>query len=166
MLKNLKTESILRMTESKERIVQCLHLLDEKQIWQKPNSTLNSVGNLTLHLSGNITQYIHSSLGKEKDHRQRSIEFSTIGGLNAKELSEKITQTIDKAIHIIEQLEETEVTQSRKVQGFEMTGLAIIIHVVEHLSYHTGQIAFWTKYLLEQDLKFYGEMNLEITGGE
>ncbi len=166
MLQNLKSESSLRMTESKERIVQCLHLLDEKQLWQKPNSTLNSVGNLTLHLCGNITQYIHSSLGKEEDNRQRSVEFSTTGGFNAQELSDKITKTIDKAIDIINDLEETEVTRMRMVQGFEMTGLGIIIHVVEHLSYHTGQIAFWTKYLLEKDLAFYGDMDLEVKNDE
>jgi len=48
----------------------------------------------------------------------------------------------------------------REVQGFRLSGTGIIIHVVEHLSYHTGQIAFWTKILKDKDLGFYDGMDL------
>jgi uncharacterized damage-inducible protein DinB len=46
------------------------------------------------------------------------------------------------------------------VQVYELTGVGIIIHVTEHLSYHTGQIATLTKLLLEKDLGFYAGLNL------
>ena len=41
------------------RIKKCLDQLTEEEVWKKPNSQTNSIGNLILHLCGNITQYIH-----------------------------------------------------------------------------------------------------------
>ena len=57
---------------------------------------------------------------------------------------------------------EEELMRKRMVQGFEYSGIGIIIHVTEHFSYHTGQIAFWTKQLKNKDLGFYADRDLEI----
>ena len=35
-----------------------------------------------------------------------------------------------------------------------------MLHVVELYSYHTGQIALWTKMLTEKDLGFYEDFDL------
>ena len=144
------------------RIEKCLAQLSEGAVWKKPNEASNSIGNLILHLCGNITQYIHSSLGNEKDVRKRALEFSTEGGFSKKELLEKITQVTQKATHIIETISEKELLRNRSVQGFEYTGIGIIIHVTEHYSYHVGQIAFWTKFLKNKDLGFYEDLDLNI----
>ena len=72
----LKTEIVLKNEENLERIKTCLDQLNENQIWHRSNSHTNSIANLILHLNGNITQYILSSLGKEPDERQRAVEFS------------------------------------------------------------------------------------------
>ena len=55
-----------------------------------------------------------------------------------------------------------EMMRVRNVQGFTYTGMANIIHTIEHYSYHTGQIAFLTKLLKNKDLGFYGNMDLNI----
>ena len=68
-------------------------------------------------------------------------------------------------MEITESLEEEELLKTRSVQGFKLTGMGIIIHVVEHLSYHTGQIALQTKLISNQDLGFYGDMDLEVKNG-
>ena len=48
-----------------------------------------------------------------------------------------------------------ELLRSRTVQGFQLSGIGIVVHVTEHYSYHTGQIAFWTKQLKNKDLGFW-----------
>jgi len=87
-------QAINRSEENTPKIQKCLHELTEDEIWQRPNPSSNSVGNIILHLCGNITQYILSSLGKIEDKRERDKEFSTKGGLNKKELFDKLHSTL------------------------------------------------------------------------
>lgn len=160
VIQEFVAQSIFRMEENTPRIEKCLEVLSEEQIWQKPNENSNSVGNLILHLCGNITQYIISSLGEKVDQRRRDEEFSTQGGLNKKDLLIKIQGVVDEAIKIMKELDPNDMMRIRSVQGFEFSAIGIVIHVVEHYSYHTGQIAFWTKLVKDQDLGFYAGQDL------
>lgn len=155
-------QAILRMNENTPRIEKCLNHLTEEEIWQKPNSSSNSVGNLMLHLCGNIRQYIISSLGGEEDKRTRKREFTETKSLNKSELLKKLTDTVHIACRTIRNLSEEDLLEMRSVQGFNYSGIGNIIHVVEHYSYHTGQIAFWTKLLKDRDLGFYDGINLNL----
>ena len=157
-----RSQSIIRLNENTPRIEKCLALLSEEQVWQRPNNSSNSIANLILHLCGNITQYAISSLGQQLDIRQRNLEFSTAEGYNKTALVTKLQSTVAQASQVIEACPETELLRLRNVQGFELTGMGIIIHVVEHYSYHTGQVALWTKLLRDQDLGFYAGMDLEV----
>lgn len=153
-------QSILRLAENTPRIERCLAMLSEAEVWQKPNKNLNSVGNLIIHLCGNITQYIISSLGGNIDKRNRDLEFSIQGGLNKGELLHKLATIVSAASQTIENIDHRKLTKIHSVQGFELTGIGIIIHVVEHYSYHTGQITFYTKLLKNKDLGFYADLDL------
>ena len=150
------------MQENTPRIARCLELLSEEQIWQRPNASSNSIANLILHLCGNITQYIYASLGMQPDTRQRDAEFDTRSGYTKAELLAQLEETVDKAIKIIAEVPEEELARVRQVQGYSMSGVGVIIHVVEHYSYHSGQIAFWTKLLRDQDLGFYADVDLNV----
>ena len=154
------SQAIFRLEENTIRVEKCLNDLSEKEVWLKPNNASNSVGNLILHLCGNITQYIISSLGREEDTRNRELEFTTSGGYNKSELLSKLNSTVKQAVDIIKNLSEDELLRVRSVQAYELSGIGIIIHVVEHYSYHTGQIAFWTKLLKDKDLGFYAGIDL------
>jgi uncharacterized damage-inducible protein DinB len=145
------------------RIAKCLDELSEEEVWQRPNDASNSMGNLILHLCGNIRQYIISGLGQQPDTRTRSVEFSVTEGFSKAQLLQKLNETLQVADTIIRAADDDNLMLERKVQGYTLTGLGIIIHVVEHYSYHTGQIAFWTKQLRNQDLGFYEGINLDIT---
>ncbi len=107
-----------------------------------------------------MTQYIISGLGGETDIRNRDEEFAAGGGINALELRERIRKVINRSAEVIENLNEEELLLQRTLQGYQMTGIAAIIHVTEHLSYHTGQIVFYTKMLKDIDTAFYEGMNL------
>ncbi len=156
------SQSIIRMEESTPRILQCLDELSEEDIWKRPNESSNSVGNLVLHLCGNIRQYIVANLGNQPDTRTRDAEFATKGGHDREALKQKMQKTADAATSVIRQQTLEDLMKVRSVQGFEQTGINSIIHVVEHYSYHTGQIAFWTKLLKDKDLGFYAGMDLNV----
>jgi len=134
--------------------------ISENDLWKKPNGVSNSIGNLLLHLGGNIKQYAIASLGNEKDLRDRDKEFSIELGTNKEILSKEFYQIIGRAKEVINNVSSENLQKDHKVQGFTLTGIGIIMHVVEHLSYHTGQIVFWTKILKGQSLGFYDDVDL------
>ncbi|WP_200975307.1 DinB family protein [Echinicola sp. 20G] len=156
----IKKHATFRLKENSAKINSCLEWLSEEEIWHRPNDASNSMGNLVLHLCGNVTQYIISSLGQQEDLRDRDQEFSASGGYSKEELIEKLTNTINDACSTIDKLDQEGMETKYSVQGFSYTGVGNIIHAVEHFSYHTGQIAFWTKILRQRDLGFYAGMDL------
>lgn len=153
------------MHEFTQRIERCLELLTEEQVWHKPNDASNAVANLILHLCGNMTQYVVSGLGGAPDLRERDKEFSTTSGHTKAQLLTQLQGVVTKVCSIIELLDEPTLLQVRTVQGFQKTGLAIVLHVTEHMSYHTGQIALLTKLLTNEDLGFYKGLDLNRKNG-
>lgn len=155
-----KTQSILRIDEYLTKIEKCLDELNEEDIWQRPNESSNSIGNQMLHLCGNITQYILSSLNNARDKRERDMEFNARCGIMKSELYGKLFDVVNEAKNVIRELDQDDLRMIRSVQGFNLSGIGIVIHVVEHFSYHTGQIAFWTKMIKNIDLGFYSDLDL------
>lgn len=153
-------QSVDRMDQNTRKIESCINELDDKDIWFYPNEHLNSVGNLILHLSGNIRQYIISSLGEGPDTRERDLEFSTHGGYTKEELFSKLQDTVDEAKEIITTISGENLLRKRSVQGFIYSGIGNIVHVTEHYSYHTGQIILLTKLYKNMDMGFYSGVNL------
>ena len=162
LVEELVKNALYRMDENTRMIKQSFYEISEEQLWQKPNTSLNSIANLLLHLSGNITQYIISSLGEKEDIRERDLEFSAAGGLTKSEVLKKLEDTVDTAKRVIFDATPDQLIKIRSVQGFSFSGVGIIMHAVEHYSYHTGQIAFWVKQLKEKDLGFYSDIDLNV----
>ena len=164
IIKSIKVEfieqAILRMDEYLVKIEKCLDELEEKDIWLRPNESSNCIGNQILHLCGNITQYIIAGLGNEKDLRDRDREFNTRGGISKPELYDKLFRVVEEAKEVILNLDQDAFRKIRSVQGFELSGIGIVLHVVEHFSYHTGQIVMWTKFIRNIDLGFYSDLDL------
>jgi len=159
-IKEFLSQAIHRIDENTPKLIACVSELEEADIWKRPNQHSNSVGNIILHLCGNIRQYAISSLGNRRDVRERDKEFSADGGYSASELTKKLIDTLDEAKDIIQNVNAGELLRKRNVQGYTHSGIGIIIHVTEHYSYHTGQIIFWTKLLKDKDLGFYANVDL------
>jgi len=160
----IKQEFKLRVVEeSLNRIIKCLNQLDEREIWYKHNDNTNSIGNLVVHLCGNIQQYIISGLGKTRDTRKRAEEFTENAFRSKEELLKQISETLLRANEIVEAFHPDLYTTNFTIQGFQNTGLSVIIHVIEHLSYHVGQITYYTKWTKGMDLGYYEGQNLDIT---
>lgn len=161
-----KDQAIFRFQEKKTHIAKCFEQLTEEDMWSRPNSASNSVGNIILHLCGNIGQYVLSSLAQQPDVRERDLEFSADGGFGKEALLEKISTTIDQACAVVRACKEEELLREREVQGFTFSGLGVILHAVEHLSYHTGQIAYLVKLRNNQQIGLYNDFDLNVKNAD
>jgi uncharacterized damage-inducible protein DinB len=137
------------------RIASCLEKLTDEQVWARGSDNQNAIGNLVLHLCGNVRQWIISGVGGASDVRQREGEFAARSGIPVSELVERLHATVEEAAAVVERVTTERLAQSLAIQGYPVTGLGAIYHVVEHFSGHTGQIIFATKMLTGVDLGFY-----------
>lgn len=154
--------SVYRLDESTRMNKISLESIEESNIWQKPNDSSNSIGNQIIHICGNMTQYIIASLGGQSDLRNRDAEFSITDGFTGSELIQKLEDTVHQAKYVLNNCSKSQLLKRYMVQGFDLSGIGIVIHAVEHYSYHTGQIAFWTKLLINRNLGFYDGRDLNI----
>ncbi len=143
--------------ESIPRIIRCLHELDDNLIWQKPCANCNSIANLILHLIGNAKQYISAGIGGVEDIRHRRSEFECREGVTAAQLESQLLALSEEMAKVLGKVKASQLMEIRSVQCYEMTVLKILLHVMEHFSYHTGQIVYYTKLLKDQDLRFYDD---------
>jgi len=137
------------------KIETCVAKLTDEQVWWRPNSESNSIGNLLLHLSGNARQWIICGLGNQIDERQRQTEFDARDVMPRDELLKTLRTTVTEVISVIASFESSRLLDQYRIQGYDTTALDAIFHVTEHFSMHTGQIILITKQLTAQDLHFY-----------
>ncbi len=167
-IQQLTDEFKLRVfEESYVRIFKCLSLLDEKQLWMSPNENIPSVGNLVLHLCGNARQWILSGLGNKPDNRDRDMEFAAEHkGIRKSDLV-FLLQNLKTNINLtFEKIEPENFSHNRRIQAFDVNGVSILTHVIEHFSYHTGQITLLTKLFNNIDTAYYSGLNLNSSNSK
>ncbi len=147
-----------KLQQLTDRICDCLDRLDNQQIWSRGSQNENAIGNLVLHLCGNVRQWIGYGVGGRPDIRERDLEFAGRGGIDAAELKERLRTTISEGILILRKLTPERLEQITTIQGFEITILEAVYHVVEHFSGHAGQIFYCTKQFTGKDLGFYAHL--------
>jgi uncharacterized damage-inducible protein DinB len=148
-----------RLKEMLPRIETCLGKLTPEQVWARGGENENAVGNLVLHLCGNVRQWIIAGVGGQTDTRDRDGEFAARGGASIPELGARLRETVDEAVAVIAAQKPERLAALLSVQGYDVSVLEAIYHVVEHFSMHTGQILFATKILTGADLGFYRHLS-------
>jgi uncharacterized damage-inducible protein DinB len=138
------------------KIERCVVELTDEQIWWRPNEASNSIGNLLLHLSGNVRQWIVSGVGGAPDQRERQQEFDQRSLIPRDELLSRLQQTLREADDVLAKLDSSVLLETRMIQGCERVALDAVFHVVEHLAMHTGQIIWLTKMLTAKDATLTG----------
>ena len=137
------------------KIEHCLEKLTDEQIWWRANEESNSIGNLILHLCGNVRQWILSGIGSAPDHRIRDAEFAQREVIPRDELRELLRSTLTEVGTVLRTLDPAVLLERRKIQGNDVEILEAIFHVTEHFSMHAGQIFMLTKLMTATDLRFY-----------
>lgn len=146
------------------RIEKCLGQLSEEEVWLKLNENSNSVGNLILHLCGNVRQWVLTGLDNQTDTRARQQEFDEKGPISKDFLLQRLEEMKKEVEAFLSSMPDETLTAEVRVQGYDENGVSVLVHVVEHFSYHVGQIAYFTKWKKNMDVGFYDEDDLDILG--
>ena len=154
------------LRQGADRVQQCLARLDQDQIWHRDHEIENSIGNLVLHLCGNVRQWIVCGVGGEQDRRNRDWEFATRDALPAEDLARRLAETVEEAESVLAGLASARLLETRRIQVYEVTVLHAVIHVLTHFSGHVGQIIWATKHFTGRDLGFYGYLRKGSDPGE
>jgi len=134
--------------ESMFRLKKCLTELTEAQIWYRPNKSSNSVGNLVLHLHGNVRQWVQQ-------------EFDEQGPVPVAKMLADMEQLMIEVDAILDNTTSADLLEVRNVQGYQESGLSILVHITEHFSYHIGQMTYIVKMLKDKDMGYYEGHDLE-----
>ncbi len=147
--------STAKLSQLEGRIAASLDSLSPDQVWSRHGEHENAVGNLVLHLCGNVRQWIVAGVGGAPDIRTRDAEFAVRDGPGSTELRGRLHDTVGEAVAVIQGLSERQLARRVVIQGYDVSVLEAVYHVVEHFSMHTGQILFAVKMLTGADLGFY-----------
>jgi len=135
----------------------CLNALPRGAVWARPNQDSNSVGNLLIHLTGNVTEWILGGVGGRSYKRYRAGEFAQRDGADASKLMDDLEAVLREADRVLAGLTEKDLERSVVIQERDTNVLGAIYHVVEHFAMHTGQIVFLTKLYAPGRIQFYEE---------
>jgi len=144
------------LREALEKIRHCVDQLTDEDVWWRPGEEMNSIGNIILHLSGNLRQWIVSGVGGAPDTRDRPAEFAERRRIPKGELLTKLTDTIAACDAVLATCDEANLLRVRAVQRHEVTGLAAVFHAVGHLLGHTQETIYVTRMRLGEKYKFKG----------
>jgi uncharacterized damage-inducible protein DinB len=142
-------------TEYLTKLRTAVEALPADALWWRPNEQSNSVGNLLLHLTGNIRQWMVRGVGGASGSRDRAAEFSAQDGPPAAVLMADLESTIADVDRILGALTPADLLERRAIQGRDLTVLEAIYHVVEHFSHHLGQIVLIAKLHAPGAVRFY-----------
>src|SRR5437870_5090158 len=94
-------EAANEMTSALGKIKHCLGQLSDEQVWRRSQPSLNSIGNLILHLCGNLRQWVVAGVGSASDVRNRPAEFAERGPIPKEELMRSLETVVEEAKHIL-----------------------------------------------------------------
>ena len=148
------TEAANELASALGKIKHCLGQLTDEQVWWRSRPSLNGIGNLILHLCGNVRQWIVAGLSGAVDCRDRPAEFAERGPIPKEELLRKLEAVVDEARAVLARQTARQLLEARRIQGFDVTGPAAIFDSVPHFRGHTQEIVSLTRLQLGDAYKF------------
>jgi Protein of unknown function (DUF1572) len=122
---------------------------DDASLWQLAPGITNSAGNLTLHLEGNLRDFIGNCLAGIPYERRRDLEFGGLTGLPKADLLARITSIEEWLPAAVAALtpQQLESEFPKQVWGRPINTGQFLIHLYGHLNYHLGQIGYLRRML-------------------
>jgi len=110
-------------TEYRTKLRAAVDALPPDALWWRPNEQSNSVGNLLMHLAGNIRQWIVSGVGGAPSTRDRAAEFAATSGVGTAGLLATLDQALDDVDAVLASLSASDLLSTRTIQGRELSVL-------------------------------------------
>ena len=142
------------LSRALNKINHCLDQLTDEQVWWRPEPSLNSIGNLILHLCGNLRQWIVCGVGGTADNRDRPKEFSERGPIPKSELLRRLDEVVGHAQAALVVLSADHILEHHRIQATDQTAISAIFDSVPHFRGHTQEIVLMTRMQLGDAYKF------------
>ena len=131
-----------------KRVHELVSPLSSEQVWQRPFPYGNSIGNLILHLTGNLNYYIGAQIAGTGYIRQRDLEFSD-GGKPKGELLKLFDDAIQITVATIEKQSDHDWSTPYYAERADgSTRFAQVLACAGHAYHHVGQIIYLHRELL------------------
>ena len=151
--------SIDLLEQSTVKIKHCLDQLSDDQVWWRPQPSMNSIGNLLVHLAGNLRQWGVVPFTLAKDNRDRESEFRPELRRDVDELIRELDSLVKASKDQWKYLSANQLSKVIDIQGFGVSRLQAIIHASSHLVGHSHQIIQLTRLQLDHEYKFHWTPN-------
>lgn len=147
-------EAIGCIEYGERKIRHCLAQLNDEQLWWRPQSEMNSIGNLLLHLAGNVRQWIVAGVGDETDTRDRQSEFDERGPHPKTSTLAKLQTVLERAKSVIRSVTAEDLLSSKRIQGHDTTKMGAIWNSITHFQGHVQEIIGLTRQQLGAAYEF------------
>ena len=155
---NFVTEARQQLDASVGLIRHCLDQLDDSQVWWRPRDDMNSVGNLLLHLAGNLKQRFGSVIGGEPDDRNRFGEFTERKPIPKEDLLQRFEAAALRADEILAGLTPERLGETCRygllAGTTEKSVLGVVLQTLTHLVGHAQEILHLTRTQLGESYAF------------
>lgn len=138
------------------RIAHCLGQLTDEQVWARSRPDMNSIGNLVLHLTGNVRQLIVSGVGGAPDDRDRAAEFAARETASGDDLFGDLVLAVKQAREAILAASSEALCGPIPVKKFDFTGIQAIVRCVAHFRGHAQEIIHMTRTILGDKYQYAG----------
>jgi len=137
-------------TRVQERIHELVEPLSTEQLWRRPFPYGNSIGNLILHLTGNLNYYIGAQIGHTGYIRHRDLEFSD-SGKPKDELLKAFDGAIATVVMAISAQSDSDWSAPYHAERADgSTRFGQVLACAGHAYHHVGQIIYLQKELLRK----------------
>lgn len=115
---------------------------------------MNSIGNLLIHLAGNLRQWIVAGVGDETDIRKRQSEFDERGPMPKEEVLHKLETVLEQAESVIRNVTAGDLLKRNRIQGHDVTKMGAVWHSITHFQGHVQEIIGMTRQQLGAEYEF------------
>lgn len=138
--------------DSAKRIHALVDPLSDEQIWTRPYPYGNSIGNLVLHLTGNLNNYFGAEMAGTGYVRNRPLEFAETSRIPKDELLKRFDEAIAVVTAVLLQQSESDWGAAYAAKGMEeiTNRFSAFLHCAGHIYHHTGQMIYLVKELERQ----------------
>lgn len=152
---NVISESEACLRYGMVKIEHCVTQLDSTQIWWRPRDEMNSIGNLILHLAGNLRQWIVSGIGDQLDNRDRPAEFNERSNIPSVELLQHLSSAVEASCAVLQDSTADGLLVTKRIQGSNVTKLHALFNSVTHFQGHVQEIIGMTRQQLGDAYQYH-----------
>lgn len=135
------------LEDFRSRVITLSKSIPEEQFWVRPYPYGNSIGNLVLHLNGNLAYYIGAIIEDSGYQRDRENEFSRQQTRSRESALHEFSLTVDEVLKSLERQSISDWSTEYIAEGVDDVHdrFSIFLRCSVHFHHHIGQMIYLAK---------------------